>query len=228
MARRSRTLSKAPRRRPRADWVYRDNMWDAAGAMVNGLGTYTSQATAFNAVGMNEALGKILYDSRNFLVQMTGAIPLVGAVMGMSARAEGAKPLILAVQGDILLQTNTWVLGDALHCGFRIGVFEQDPDTGNILVDDQYSLFNATTDVQDNPARAANDQKAIWEARLFAGVGGDNNNRFRVRVRVRTRRRLTSSQCLAVYCENAGGSGIYSSVHSTVGFRLRTLVADEG
>jgi len=224
---RSRRRAKGSRRsKPRADWVYRDHMYDEAGALINSQGTYNNLPTVLAPAPAN-ALGKILYDSKSFMKHAAGSTPFVPLVMAGSARAEGKRAQIMAVQGMISIRPSTWALGSNLVVGIRFGVFEQDPGTGGILVDPSYSMFASFANVALSAANWANDGQWDRERRVYVTFS-DNSQVYNHYFFFRTRRFLKGHECYAVYLEANNQSGTTGSVNSNVTLWLRTLVSDEG
>lgn len=229
MAKSRRRMTRSPRKRERADWVYRDNVYQAAGPF-DLLGTYTPRGTTI-AAGRIGAAGKILYDSKSYINTTTqGTVGLPLPVSGAS-RAEGSKAKILAVEGMIFFTPSTWALGSTLLAGFRIGIFEQSPISGNIQVDAQYAMWSEDLDVSSNPAIWAN-RPFSWERRVFKRFTvGNEQVAWGLPVSFRTKRTLAPSQCFALYVEGADASqGLTgaSSVTFVIQPWLRTLVVDEG
>lgn len=226
MKRRSKGRFKRPKRR--ADWVYRSSghIESTAGAGVDLLGTYDSNVLNHTS-GTAASQGHILYDSQNYL--RTPVRETFGGVLShipRAARAEGRKPTILAVEGIVYWEPSTWALGSLMAIGMRLGVFEQDPGSGNVLLDPEYSMWN------DGPYAAGgslskvvdwanNGRNNTWERRIHYGFS-DNSVFTVVRVRWRGRRSLLANECFALYTELEG-----TSVDTRTQYWLRTLVADE-
>lgn len=223
---RGRTTTR--RRQPRADWVYRSNARadDAVGSDADVIGTYEMNIPP-HAGGPGNAQGHILYDSVNYLAQFGAGGNIVGGVqrmIGRAARAEGRKPCILAVEGIIYWEPSIWALGNLMAIGTRFGVFEQDPGTGQVLLDPAYSMWmNEVGGSQSKPAQWANGTRGnAMERRTH--VGYSDTRPFHVeRWRFRTRRFLAANECFAVYTELEN-----TSVDTRTQWWLRTLVADEG
>lgn len=222
MAKRSRRMSKAPRRR--ADWVYRDNVYSSAGPFET-LGTYTPRGTLI-VPGPATAVGKILYDSSDYMTQSTSNITGVNIPVSPASRATGRRAKILAVQGQVMVRPSTWALGSQLAIGFRFAVFEQNPASGSILVAPQYSLWDEQLDVTLNPAVHADIDHAK-EMRMWHTFDA-NDAVYPVRFAFRVNRSLRSNQAYAMYVETATGSGDFASVTCVIQPWLRTLVEDEG
>lgn len=220
---RSRRQSRA--RGPRADWVYRGDAFDEEGALFDGAGSYSHIAATLPAAPAN-AIVQILYDSHNFIanaVQLPGNIPLG---MSSAGRAEGHRPLIKWVQGQIMIRPSAWALGSLLGIGFRFGIFEQDPEFGAVLLAPGYAMATSgVTQTQAQDAIFANDRQWQHERRFYTAFGdGGHPALWNQRFSFRVNRRLQPHQCYGVYCEGQGGF----SVTTSLTFWLRTLVSDEG
>lgn len=205
----------------RGDWVYRDNIFDEAGSPVDALGTYTPNLSSLTA-GIDNAHGKILYDSFNAIHQTAPLAGNIGLSWPRYGRAEGRNPTILAVQGVLLLQPSTWTLGSIFVIGIRFGKFEQDVTTRSLLVDNTYTLWAAPTDMTARPARWANDRSWDREHRdqnQFAT--GNETVSWKYRFNFRTKRTLKPNECYAMYVETLAGS-----VTLNARYMFRTLVSD--
>lgn len=214
--------SRSRRQRVKADWVYRGDIHDETGALVDDGGSYTASQKTLTSGGP-QAIAPILYDSHNYVKSGTmigGAGTIIP--MGMAARAEAMRPLIMRVQGVVHVSPSTWALGSAFHLGFRFGVFEQDAQTGLLLIDPAYNMWTAVANVDTAPSRWANDRKWVRETRT-AVTFSDNSQFFNFRFNFKTKRRLNPNECFAVYTETFTGS-----VNLGLRYFLRTLVADEG
>lgn len=215
-------MSRTPRRRrERADWVYRSNTFDAAGTLVDGLGTYEASDQPFLA-GLGGG-ARVLYDSHNRFTaaQMNpGNINLPG--QPRAGRAEGRRAKIRAVQGVVIVRPSTWALGSVIRFGMRFGAFEQDPASPGFLIDPNYSLWSVTTATMFQPAVWANDRNWDHERRL-AVTFSDNSQLFPLRFNFRVNRSLQPNMCYGIYMESTAGS-----VNLNLQFWLRTLVVDEG
>lgn len=223
---RTRRRRFSPRRR-KADWVYRGN---ALGNSVDPpldntdtLGTYTSAIVSI-ASGLANARGHILYDSQNRFLTLMG--PSLGGVAtgNRAARAEGQKPLMLAVEGGLYFEPSAWAVGNVVSYGIRLGVFEQDPNLGSLLLPADYSMWNTGSsngpDVYANNGRM-NAREWRW-AKGYTDAGTTSVARFHY-FRWKGRRRLEPNECFALYCEVPS-----TSVTGRFQFWFRTLVSDEG
>lgn len=227
MARSRRRTSR--RRRPRADWVFRGSGHGGnltGGLLDDNLASYTPVVTSIN-VGSANARALILYDSQNTLTHphsdaTTGAMTFLPG----AARAEGRNPTILAVVGQLYIEPSTWAAGQIQAYGIRIGAFEQDPQTGLLSLDPDYSMWNilAAPVVSAQASTWANWKNWDYEHRTFRVFTTSNGNGgFQIPIRFRCRRRLKPWQCYAVYME-----GENTSVNARIQPWFRTLVSDEG
>lgn len=226
MARTRRRMPQAPRtRRPRADWVYRPNIYLSDGSLGDSRGSYNPVATSV-PTGPANASGKILYDSVNYMQVSMGTVP-VGAQMNRAGRAEARGAFIHRVQGHALVSPSTWAVGSTLNVAFAIGVFPQDSDTGAPLVEDAFTLWVEQSDPQETPAVFANWTDIVQIRRLHKAFS-DNGQYFVVPLSCRIRRRLKSNECLALYTENSSLGGSFSSTGMVMQVWMRSLVSDEG
>lgn len=228
MAKSRRPRRFSSRRRVAADWVYRPNLIDLAGALIDDLGSY-DHAGGTLVGGPTNANFHILYDSHNYLVQTKG--PTLAGVGGqalpMAARAEATRPLIMRVQGTMLFKPSAWAVGSIFQLAWRFGIFEQDPQSGSILIDPSYSLWNSGNAGinQLRPATWANDRN--WQhERRYGQAFHDNGAYFMQRFNFRVNRRIDPNECYGLFLE----SDIFfvSSVNLLYQLWFRTLVADEG
>lgn len=206
------------RKRTRYDWVYRP---DAIGEGSPTTGTYQGAYTSSLPSGVLGATILVLYDSIDWLVE----IDRTSNYITRAARAEGRQPMVGGVELDLGIVPDTWSENGALHLGWRVGFFEQDPSDGVPAVLPEYSMW-AGPGVTDEPAVDANDtQTNIREGRFYAAFNASVTSPiFHIHRFLRFKRRMPGSRyCLGVYLESSP---------SSVGIRLfrncRTLVADEG
>lgn len=234
MPRRRRGASRMPRRR--ADWVYRSNA-RILGTGVNTNDTAGSYDQSVNSLttGVANAVILSLYDSYNFFAQLTrGGVGSGGAVgsqgvLGRQARAEGRKPLIHAVEGQMFIQPQSWVLGSQMSLGLRLGIFEQDI-AGAALLDVAYSMFQPEAAAPGSvPSQFANDSRCnIWERRYFKPFGDSSTTpNINIRIRVRFKRALSAHEMLGMYVEAPSSAGGLASVGLRYQSWLRTLVSDD-
>jgi len=223
MARTKRRMAKAPRaRRPKADWVFRPNIADDAGNVIDAVGSYTPELSKTIVQTFTGAIGLVLYDSQNRIkdVVAQGFIP---ALFPRAARAEGHRARILRVVGLLAFTPSVWALGSSYFLGIRFGMFEQNSGTGQVVVPTNYHMWgNGSVAPDQTAARYAND--GLWQVERRTIVRfNDNNSTLNVPFAFRVNRSLRPDQCYAVYIETASGS-----VNVTCNPTLRTLVSDEG
>lgn len=228
MARSRRRRTPTRRKARKADWVYRHHVIDSNNnpAVFDQLGTYEPGIVS-HATGVDQAQSHILYDSQNYIAHVAagGVIAPTGLPhLQGQARAEGRKPLILAVEGIVYWEPSMWALGNLMAIGMRMGVFEQDQRLGVFSLDVGYSMWLNATGAQQQRvgAWANNGRNNAWERRIHYGFS-DNQAFVVVRVNWRGRRRLEPNECFGLYTELEG-----TSVGTRTQYWLRTLVADEG
>lgn len=208
-------------RRPKGDWVYRGPAQRSDG-ISDDLATYNNSLT----LAAGTADGVILYDSKQHLYQATrqgmasGGAP--GYSMTTAARAEGTRPLMLRVTGQIVITPSTWALGNFVTMGYRIMAPEQDTGTGAVLLDNDYFMWSPSGGTV--PADHANSRRLnLWERRFWRAFNSSESARWVINVNAKLRVRLNPNDCLALYFENHP-----SAVSTTSWFWLRTFVVDEG
>lgn len=210
-------------RGPKADWVYRPNIYDDAGSPFDTFGTYSPWPTVLTS-GQNNAEGLILYDSHNYLNKVVsfGNIPIPFA---NAARAEGSRAKVIAVEGHMTVVPSAWAVGTVFQLGMRFGIFEQDAVGGFVLVDTNYNMFFQTALTQLHPAVHANTR--LWQREFRRREDFiENRGSFTYRFRFRVNRFLNPNQCYAIYLESSTTNP--SSVNLSLTPWFRTLVADEG
>lgn len=214
------------RRRRRFDWVYRDDIYDDTGALIEPGGSYSSLTGNITGGPLSSAV-KILYDSSNYIARMIGAGGVVPAVFGSAGRAEGRKPFIAFTHGTVFLTPSTWAVGNIAALGVRVVKMEQDAVSGQVLVDPNYTMWSRTNIVANNPANYANAQPWYAERRVIRGFQ-ENSAQFSIRMSARVRASLEPHECLALWLENPGGSNPPVNSVSLVltGLYWRTLVSD--
>lgn len=213
-------------RMPKPDWVYRTDAFDGAGVLADSHGSYVNRTTTVLA-GPNEAVAKVLYDSHNYiqrLVQIGGQ----QIVLSSSARAEGRSAFVHRVQG-VVFATPIWSGTDNARFGFRFGVFEQDENSGDLLLEAGYTMWSETNlgNIALSTAMFANDRMWQRERRFFAiRESGVSPSVYAFPFNFPVRRRLNPDQCYAMYFE--GDATPVASVNIVLRPFLRTLVSDEG
>lgn len=212
--------------RRRFDWVYRDDIYDDTGALIETGGSYSSAVGNITGGPLSAAI-KILYDSSNYIARVIGAGGVVPAIYGSAGRAEGRKPFIAFSHGTVFFTPSTWALGNIAAIGIRMAKFEQDPISGQVLIDPSYTMWSRTNQVGINPANHANSQPWYAERRIIRGFT-ENSAQFSARLAARVRTSLEPHQCLALWFENPGGDNPPVNSVSLVmnGCYFRTLVSD--
>lgn len=209
-------------KRQRADWVYRPDMVDDTGALIDQMGTYDS-TVKLQTTGVANSTLSWLYDSVNRL-KVLGAIGGAGFVqVPRAARAEGRNPLCLAAEISLILQPQTWAVGDQYRLGIRLMHAEQDPDDGLPLFNAEYTMWEPAAAGTPRAAIFANERTFIREWRTAAQFN-DNSQLWVFRRFVRFRRALPPERGLGIFLQMPNTS----SVNLNVQFWCRTLVVDEG
>lgn len=221
MARTRRRMAKPPRRRQRADWVYRPRLYDDAGNAFDDLGTY-DPVTKSLVAGISTPQAGVLYDSHNYMTQAVATTAASNVRLARAARAEGRNPKVMRVQGMMTVRPSVWAIGSQIQLGIRFGIFEQSPDVGSLILDPEYTMWLQTIEGKDSPATMANDRK--WQhERRFIRLFDTNATQFTLPFNFRVNRSLLPHECYAVYFE-----GSSSSVNLVLQCWFRTLVQDEG
>lgn len=210
--------TRTRRPQPKFDWVYRPT---AVGEGAPDLGSYRGAFSIAIASGLQGAYALVLYDSIDWLMQ----VDRVSNLLPRAARAEGRHPLIGGVELDIAYTPDTWAEGGVMQWGFRLGWFEQDPNTGVPAVLAEYTMWVPTPDVQE-PAIDANDRMTnIREWRQYFAFNQQvtqpwfHHHKF-----IKFKRRAPGSRhALCLYIEGTPASSNMRGI-----FNCRTLVADEG
>lgn len=229
MARSRRRRSFTRRARVAADWVYRPNYQLADGTIIDDLGTWDPLSGTLLA-GLANANFHVLYDSHNRFAQLQsqGLAPGI-SYMPNAARAEATRPKIMRVQGVIHYRPTAWAIGNILHWAVRFGIFEQDPQSGSVLIDPSFHILNAAPIAGAPMLRAAtwaNDRN--WQRQFNRSHSfGDNGQTWTLFVNFAVNRRIDPNECYGIYMEASGG-GYASSVNMFYQLWLRTLVSDEG
>lgn len=212
-------------RRPVADWVFRNDLYDGAGAPIDVNGSYVPDQSKTIAPGFGAAPVFWLYDSYNFTSDIE-ALGLAGlAAKGRWRRPEASKPLIKRVRGEITFTPSVWALGSSYFMGVRFGIFTQDANNGLVILDPNYNMWGVaspTTVQMQHPSRFAND-KSWQHQRMHIERFNDNNSSLNWRFNFAVNRKLRPDQGYGVYVETAVGS-----VNVQINLRLMTLVSDEG
>lgn len=215
----SRARKKGASRRMRADWVYRPREYDEE------LGTYLLDHESYGpstftvTSGVGGIVGAVLLDSTNYLHEQTG----ISRRMPSSARpSRFRRPTVHMVAGIIDIEPTTWALGTILQLGARIGVWQQDAVSGDLLTPSaNYSMF-AVTNYAQMPAIWANDRRNnLWERRWHDNFSTSNDQAQRtLPIGARVKARLSEDEALGIFLEVPAGS-----VNLRGQFWLRTLVS---
>lgn len=217
--------------RTRLDWVYRGHAYQISEPQVQAdvLGTYIPHNSLISlSAGPTLAQSHILVDSADWFVdigRMGNTIPasaLGPVAIGGEARPERRGALIRAVEGIIMIAPSAWALGNEVHVGVRLGVFEQDV-TGVFALDSGYSMMldQTTANQNTNVGHWANMKRSnLREWRLSdCYVSGGGKCMWTMHIRWRGRIRLQPHECLGLYTEAASGS-----VETRNRYFLRTLL----
>lgn len=211
--------------RRRADWVYRG--WEQDSELSPFLDHMSYGDIQWTCLA-GAQVAFVLYDSRNYLMQSSSAGNPLGA-MPQAARAEsGRRPQTWRVQGQLFFEPTTWTAGTIMDHGYRIGVFKQEPFTGDVLTPTaDYGMFTVAGggNVQIQPAVWANTRRNnLWERRhreRFATTNDTTNRTLNINVPARAA--LDQDECLAMLVE------VHTIGTNIRGFHwLRTLVSDDG
>lgn len=203
----------------RGDWVYRDDIRDDTGNLIDAGGTYTPYTSFVLQPGEAQSQGHILYDAANYR-QFVRSTNNQFAVFGNWMRAEGARARCLRVKGSFAVTPSVWALGSSYFLGCRILVADQD-ETGAVLLPTNYNMWAPFVAGDLRPARWANGHENRWEMYHIERFN-DNNSTREWKLNVPLRVRLKPSECLCFFTESATGS-----VNLTVNLRLSTYVVDE-
>lgn len=197
--------------RERQDWVYRHIVSDTDNAAVSRGGWSTSASTFDISSGIENAIATILYDSESFLRKVTGTAVISDALIGptwptvlaQAARAGGRRPTVHAVQGHLYCLPTAWTLGSRFFMKGRLGWFQQDIDTGQILLDLTYTVFGANITQEDSVAIWANDHvQHIHDFVAARSADVDGIRHLLVPVFWRGKRTAPSEDhCLAIFWE---------------------------
>jgi len=184
------------------------------------LGTY-GVGNRSQSTGTGNATVLWLYDSHDhlqFMASSTATAQL--ARLPPAARAEGKRAVIRMTQGHFEIEPSAWALGNHLHWGWRLGVFEQDPFTGLASLNVLYNLWG-----RNPPATAdywADVGNWVREGRLYRAFNNEQTTPvFRVPVFWRGRRTLKPNEGWGIYIE-----GEETNIRYDTWFR--TFVSDEG
>lgn len=197
--------------------------------------SYSNQVVTLTA-GPDEMQARILYDSHNRIAVAMGAGDQASGLVThtwhtRAARAEGSKAVVYAVEGFMAFEPSTWSLGSMMRVGMRLGVWEQEAQSGYVLLPTAYSMFaaiNVDLSPWGQPAMWANDRNWVWERRPMKYFGDASSTPLMivpVRWRSRLGRALKPDECFAMVLEIPSQTGV-SNLRTRCW--LRSFVADEG
>jgi len=203
---------------PKADWVYRAT--DPNGSTI---GSYDpNQSHALNA-GLEGASFCVLYDSVDFMRTLHyDSLTSSDSTYPRASRAEGRRPLILAVEGSVIWLPSAWAIGSSWFAAGRLGPFEQDTTLGGASIQAEWGIWQTPLGNMELStfANARQNLRTWWHTKGF----NDNGNRWMTRYRWRGKHRLYDSKtCFGMYFEAPD-----NSVNMTFLPLFRTLVVDEG
>lgn len=213
-----------PRRK--FDWVYRGKEWSDDGVVwTTNNATYSDDEVTVTA-GAATAFVPILYDAQNYLQSRTGYSVAGGQFRqtNRAARAEGRKPLIKATEGVMLVRPSTWAIGNRLHFVWRIMIGEQDPESGSIVLNADYTACNPAVTVPFTDVSGWRNQNVCLAEGFVWKSFGDNGQTWLIPWRWRGKRTLGAEQGLFLYIEAQVGG---SNINPILTCRGRTLVSDE-
>lgn len=199
-------------RKRSADWVYRPTLETGVP-----WGAYNGSITQ-NVVRNDIVLGVvnsghfILYDSEAYMTRTAQDSFALAQAYPAAARAEGRRPSVLQVEGQMHFRLGAWTTGNTTMWGIRLGWFEQDQATGFPSIEPDYSMFEpqiATGAVRADNATFANDRvKNIREwmfVRTYGDTGTIPTSSLTINVRFpRGRTAPSSNHCLMLYMEVSG------------------------
>lgn len=220
MARTRRRMARPPRTRRRADWVFRNDLFDIAGAPIDQSGSYVPERSKVITPAAVNGTVFWLYDSHNLQNYVEfGGVGAQPIAKGMWRRSEGRQAKVLRVRGEMSFTPSVWALGSSYFLGVRFGIFQQNADSGLALLPVTYNIWGVAgfQDV-DSPARYAND--GAWQHQRMTIVRfNDNNATLNWTFNFAVNRSLRPNMGYGVYIETATGS-----VNLTVNSRLYSLV----
>jgi len=220
--------------RPKADWVYRPfiETGEPFGAY---MGAITQSVPRNDPVlGVINSGHAILYDSVSFIQVATQQSFALTQNMPAAARAEGRRPTVLQVEGQVHFRIGAWTTGNTTMFGVRLGWYEQDVQTGFPSIEPEYSMFEpqiVTGGLIQDVATYANDRlKNIREwtfVRNYGDTGSIPLSHLTINVKFpRGRRAPSANHCLMLYYEC---SGMVTPVNGgvTIWTQCRSLIADD-
>lgn len=231
-SRKSRVPRGTRRRRPRADWVYRNDVVGEDSALNSYGGWQPSNVVRSLGSGIDGAISTILYDSPNFLRVLNGADIVAGGVgadwiLSQAARiTERKHPTAIAVEGHVYWSPTTFTLGSRLIVKGRLGWYEQDDDTGQVLLETGFDIWDGPGDTLANNANNSIEhihdfcwaQQGIVDNTIINGM-----RHFMWRGR---RRQPSERHCLAIVWEQPNTSA-YSNTGIRMFTQMRALMAGQ-
>lgn len=227
MARRRR--SSKPR--PKADWTYRP-LVESGTPFGAWMGSLTQSVPRNDPVlGVVNSGHAILYDSVSYMQVATQDSFVLTEDMPSAARAEGRRPMVLQVEGQVHFRLGAWTTGNTTMFGVRLGWYEQDIQTGFPSIEPEYSMFEPQIvgggRIQDLATYANDRLKNMREwtfVRTFGDTGTIPLSHLTINVKFpRGRRAPSANHCLMLYYECSGlvtpvngGLNIWSQVRSLI------------
>lgn len=191
------------------DWIYRGDafgnsepQWDSGDD--SELASYTNNTSTLSA-GYVQSRGLILLDStiRGATIINTGSN--VMAALNGAASPRQKSITVLAVQGVIKLTPSSWTLNDEINVGWRLGVFDQDPASGFVSVESQYTMWSAGGPFSNQAANWA-DRAFLKEGRVMRSAGETSPRVITLPIFWRGRQSVRPGRCLAIYLEQPDNS----------------------
>lgn len=134
----------------------------------------------------------------------------------------GGSQRVHRVRGFLNFNPSTWAVGNTTYIGVRLMKFELTPDTGQALLDPEYTMWAASATSQ---AYIYADEKFYFEDRIFHSFS-DNKPTVSRRIDVNFGRRgvdLAGDEAFCIYVETDTGS-----ISTRTTFFLRTLMSTDG
>lgn len=216
---------RSARKRALGDWVYRGRLSEPGGTGDLNSGPSYEWAERSLLVGQANQASMVLYDSQQFMVQMTGPVANNASSIPMAARAADRRPIVTEVDGTIFYRPSNWAVGSLIHWGWRIIAAEQDPEDGAPEVDIDYTMFDGSPagTSQEQLDSWANETRNLAEHRMWHSFS-DNGQAFSTRVHWKGRWRLQTNHGLFVYMQALGGVSYTGPIFRAY---LRTRVIDD-
>lgn len=177
--------------RPRLDWVQNPQC-------------YASDVTQISSTpGTNSAAG-ILVHSKQIGLERYGS-SIIGGELNAAAFPNHAKrQVIRAVRGIIVVRpVQSWSEGANRFFGARIGKFVENPETADIVVPPDYSMWEDLEPSQGPYVWA--DKRFLWERRLYAYYNMNAAGAipwWTIVVNWSGREVLENDECLGIFFQN--------------------------